>query len=176
MRILVVEDNSAFAASLKELLSEHEITTCYTFRQAMQELHHSWQLIIIDLSLPDGDGLDLMEEIRERFAIPVLVLTGDKNEYRMIEAYKAGIDDYIEKPVRLRVLKEKSAAISRNRGLQERRIRYEGHELNTGTYRLDDVRLNRTQTKLLEMLMEEQGNLVTYERLSASFRHSRLYY
>lgn len=165
MKILIIEDNPAFARSLKTHMDEYEVQLCYTADQAWQELSSVWDLYLIDIGLPDGDGLSLVQEIRSRTDHPILVISASRQEGDMITGYRRGIDDYIEKPVRLPVLQEKIRAMIRNRGLAGKKYEWHGIVLDVAAMRLQAIPLTKTETCILTLLMQNPGQYVGMESL-----------
>jgi two-component system KDP operon response regulator KdpE len=99
--ILVVEDELEIRRFLHSALSDegYKIVEAATVKRgAIDATTHKPDLIIVDLGLPDGDGLDLIHRIREWSPMPILVLSARAQERSKIEALDAGADDYITKP------------------------------------------------------------------------------
>ncbi len=102
LNILLVEDDHAYAALITELLERHgaaSVTHCLRMRDALASLaEHRFDALLLDLSLPDGWGLDLMAEVRENAPeMPVLVLTGRDDEELAVNAVQQGAQDYLVK-------------------------------------------------------------------------------
>lgn len=116
MRILIVEDNKHLAESLRTALGSYfVIEVARTGEQAMTLLEeHDFGLVILDLGLPDAEGIDICRAIRaENKQMPILVVTGENRAYVMIQVLDAGADDYITKPFRSRELKARVRALLR---------------------------------------------------------------
>ena len=79
MRILIVEDDKNLALTLKEVVESKgfETTVCFNFRQALNEIEKAFDLYLLDVRLPDGNGLDLCERIRETSEDPILFISSD---------------------------------------------------------------------------------------------------
>ncbi|MFK8025511.1 MAG: response regulator, partial [Ilumatobacter sp.] len=98
--VLVVEDAPEFAQLVTAALrAEHEVTTAATLADARERFYAvSPDLVVLDLTLPDGDGLDLCQEIRRDSDAFVLVLTGRDDEVDKLVGFRLGADDYMTKP------------------------------------------------------------------------------
>ena len=115
-RILVIEDDPAVAELVQLYLRNagFELAQAATARAARIALaDFRPELIVLDLGLPDTDGTDLLREIRERSAVPVLALTARAEDAQKVEALEAGLDDYVTKPFNPRELVARVRAILR---------------------------------------------------------------
>ena len=99
-QILVVEDDPHLGPLLKEYLSgDYLVEHASTLKEAQAWLGtHSPQLILLDLNLPDGDGLDLVQALRQYSSTPVLVLSARSGVQERVAGLNAGADDYLTKP------------------------------------------------------------------------------
>ena len=99
-RIIIVEDDQFLQESLKEALEikSYEIVLCSNVKETREKIHPGIDLIIMDINLPDGDGISLCREIRKQYHIPILFLTCKNEEETIVEALNAGGDDYVSKP------------------------------------------------------------------------------
>ena len=114
-RILVVEDDAAFGTMLQTWLrkSGYETVLVSHYELAKAEIaSHSFNLILTDLRLPDGDGILLMSWVREKMKsrVPIIVMTGYAEVQTAVSAMKLGAFDYLKKPINPSVLEEKIAA------------------------------------------------------------------
>lgn len=117
MNVLVVEDDTLLAAGLTSALTraDYKVTHAGDGRMALASLD-AWDidLLILDLGLPDMDGLDVLRTLRSRkLAVPVLVLTARDGIEQQVAALDAGADDYMEKPFDLRELQARVRALLR---------------------------------------------------------------
>ncbi len=114
--VLVVEDAPEFAQMVTAILrkANHRVRTATTIADAMEALVATPpDLVILDLTLPDGDGLDLCRVIRERSSAYVLVLSGRDEEIDKLLGFKLGADDYVTKPFSPRELGARVEALLR---------------------------------------------------------------
>ncbi len=101
-KILVVEDDSAIAEAVESVLNSenYQAISATTVAQAMQLLESDeLSLVLLDLKMPDGDGLDVLHHIRQQESnLPVIMMTGVNDVKRAVECMKAGAQDYLRKP------------------------------------------------------------------------------
>lgn len=117
MNVLVIEDDMLLATGLRRALtrSGYVATHASTGSQALNALRTiDFDLVILDLGLPDMDGLDILRSMRhQRIAVPVLVLTARDGVEQQVKALDCGADDYMEKPFDLRELEARVRALLR---------------------------------------------------------------
>jgi DNA-binding response OmpR family regulator len=116
MRILVVEDDAAISTSLVDGLGDagFEPTAVGTGRDALAA--GEFDLVLLDLGLPDMDGLDVCRALRAASDVPIIVLTARSDELDRVLGLELGADDYVVKPFSLRELVARIRAVSRRRG------------------------------------------------------------
>jgi DNA-binding response OmpR family regulator len=114
VRVLVVEDDDGVAQALVAALSEHGYHTTAVGR-AVDVWHHvhDVDLVLLDLGLPDGDGLEVLRRVRRIGGPGVLVLTARGTERDVVRGLRLGADDYLVKPVRLGELLARIEAVRR---------------------------------------------------------------
>jgi len=114
--VLVVEDAPEFTRVVTTVLRNagHQVRTAGSIAEALDELSiSSPDVVILDLGLPDGDGLDLCRMIRERYSAYVLMLTGRDGEVDKLLGFRLGADDYVTKPFSARELAARVEALLR---------------------------------------------------------------
>ena len=107
-QILIVEDDPALSQGIRLALGQEgrQFVQAGTIGQAERELaERTFDLLILDLNLPDGNGLDLLSRLRDRSALPVLILTANDLEMDQVTGLELGADDYVTKPFSLAVLR-----------------------------------------------------------------------
>ncbi|MGF7142430.1 DNA-binding response OmpR family regulator [Anaerotaenia torta] len=170
MRILLVEDDLSLQNGISFKLNKegNEVACADTVEGALSLLNNgNFHMAILDISLPDGSGLDLCRRIRQTApATHILFLTAKDTETDIIMGYDIGADDYLTKPFSISVLLSKCNAVAR-------RIETDP---STGTISLDTSRqsayvrgtavlLTRNELRLLNLLLRNAGQIVTKERL-----------
>ena len=100
-KVLIVEDDIALAKSLKAALEvkdyQIEVADCYNLAIRMFQ-HMTFDILVVDIQLPDGDGIELCEYIRKQSQLPILFLTANDNEEMLVKGLNSGGDDYMTKP------------------------------------------------------------------------------
>jgi two-component system OmpR family response regulator len=174
VRLLIVEDNRALSQSLSGAFRAkgYAVDCAHAGEDAEAALHtQPYDLVILDLGLPDVDGMDVLRRLRQRRSrVPVLVLTArDSLEYR-VEGLNVGADDYVVKPFALAELEARAGALIR------RGVGGSGPVVTHGRLTLDTVGrvaavdgvaldLPRRELCLLELLLLRAGQVVEKQTL-----------
>lgn len=119
IKILIVEDDIQIVSALSQILTvEGFITDTATGKkQAMEKISsNSYDLILLDISLPDGNGFSICSAVRATTDTPVIFLTASSDEYSVVAGLNMGADDYIEKPYRPRELISRIHSVLRRSG------------------------------------------------------------
>jgi two-component system KDP operon response regulator KdpE len=159
LRVLVIEDDRAIRALLQSSLGVEgfSVQTAVSVSEAAAMLRNAVpDLVLLDLGLPDGDGADLVREIRRKYSLPVLVVSARHQEAEKVKLLDAGADDYLTKPFSVGELLEK---LYEHDGL---RIDIEERCV---TVRGEQVHLTPTEYKLLARLARSAGRVVTHRQL-----------
>ncbi|MEE1262361.1 response regulator transcription factor [Ruminococcus sp.] len=106
MKLLLIEDNKGIAKGLEFSLqgAGYETELCHNCEQAYAKIGGDYAVIIIDISLPDGNGFDLYKDIRRVNSSPVIFLTALDDEDSIVRGFDLGAEDYITKPFSTREL------------------------------------------------------------------------
>lgn len=114
MRVLLVEDDEGVASALVELLEQTGLTVTHTTRgeDALNRVKGA-DLVLLDLGLPDMDGLDVLRTLRRASTAPVIIMTARDSDGAVVLGLRAGADDYLVKPVRKTVLLARIEAVMR---------------------------------------------------------------
>ena len=182
MRLLIVEDNEELAELLAKGLQTagYQADILSTIEEAKSILGKtSYAALILDLGLPDGDGLELLRELRQRNnPIPVLVLTARGGLHDRIHGLRSGADDYLVKPFALEELIARLEAQLRRPGhLLDSNLRIANLEFDTRNRQasIDDQPqlFSAREIAVLELLMRSKGRVVSKKQVEDHiFGHS----
>jgi two-component system KDP operon response regulator KdpE len=174
-RVLVVDDERQILRALRIILRDagFEVATAGTVQEALDALAiHPPDAAILDLILPDGNGVDICRAIREWSEMPIIVLSAVGDEAEKVRALDAGADDYVTKPFGSgELIARLNAALRRAGGgaPEEPVLRAEGLELDLAAHRVavngGEVHLTPTEYELLRVLMQGRGRLMTHRAL-----------
>jgi len=172
-RILIVEDDIIMGGGVKLFLENkgYETVLSSNLSDARNALESSFSLILLDINLPDGSGLDFCREIRKNYSTPVIFLTANDTEANMIEGFKTGCDDYISKPFSVEILYQRIAAVLRRSQSGQPKERFVYKNLAVDFARMQamiserPVKLSATEYKLLELLIKNKGQVLTRRQI-----------
>lgn len=171
--ILILEDDEDLSEGICLSLQSPELTfvRCKTVAQAKQLLkERKYDLLILDINLPDGSGLDFCREIRKISRVPIALLTAKDMELDIVSGLEGGADDYITKPFSLMVLRARIRALLR-RNVPEQRSEYRKGCFQFLFDRMEfykngqAVDLSKTERRILHLLVFHEGQIITRERL-----------
>jgi two-component system, OmpR family, KDP operon response regulator KdpE len=177
--VLVIDDEPQIVRALRINLRvrHYEVHTAGTASEALEQAaRHPPDLVILDLGLPDMDGVEVIHGLRGWTEAPIIVLSGRADSTDKVDALDAGADDYVTKPFGMDELLARIRAVSRR----------SGHETDTPQVRLGDlvvdlaakrvmhseagaadIRLTPTEWHLLEVLLRNPGKLMSQQQLLA---------
>ena len=173
-RILIVEDDRALGEGLCLALKspEAEPLLCRTLAAARAALEAGEpDLLVLDVNLPDGSGLDFLRQLRESSALPVILLTANDMETDIVAGLESGADDYVTKPFSLAVLRARvNAQLRRGEGAPRGGpLVLDGFsfDFERMEFRRDGrlIELSKTEQKLLRVLVENRGRTLPRELL-----------
>jgi two-component system, OmpR family, KDP operon response regulator KdpE len=173
-RILVCDDELQILRALKVVLREagFEVEATATAREALDAAAvRPPDAAIIDLMLPDGNGVEVCRELRSWSELPILVLSAIGDEDQKVEALEAGADDYVTKPFGPRELVARLNAILRRAGdaVDEPAVTVNGLQVDLAarvvTRDGEEVHLTPIEYDLLRVLLRNRGRLMTHRAL-----------
>jgi two-component system, OmpR family, KDP operon response regulator KdpE len=178
--VLVIDDEPQILRALRINLRvrDYEVHTAGTATEALEiAAKHPPDLVILDLGLPDLDGVEVIHGLRGWTSAPIIVLSGRADSTDKVEALDAGADDYVTKPFGMDELLARMRAVSRRTGpdgdlpqvtlgglivdLAAKRV------IHAGDSSAADVRLTPTEWHLLEALLRNPGKLMSQQQLLA---------
>lgn len=176
--ILIVEDDTSLAIGLCRAFRSSDIQAvcCGCIADAGKELKKAqYDLVILDVNLPDGDGFSLLEKIKQEYDCAVIMLTANDLESDIVAGLENGADDYVTKPFSLAVLRARVHMQLRNREERIARSRdvdkyicgdyvfdFKHMEFYNGEERIE---LSKTEQKLLRILTANEGMTVMRDTL-----------
>jgi DNA-binding response OmpR family regulator len=177
MRVLLVEDDEGVASAVAELLGHAGASVVRAGRGA-DALHRvkDCDLVLLDLGLPDMDGLDVLRTLRRASAVPVIIMTARDSDGAVVLGLRAGADDYLVKPVRKTVLLARVDAVMRRLRRVEGGSSPPPGPVVAGSVVIDRERhevtlagtaqaLTKTEFQILATLAARQGEAVSREEL-----------
>jgi two-component system KDP operon response regulator KdpE len=173
-RVLVVDDEGQILRALRVVLREagFDVVTAGPASEALDRASvRPPEAAIVDLVLPDGDGIEVTRTLREWSEMPILVLSAVGEEEQKVSALEAGADDYITKPFGARELVARLQAALRRAGrpTEDPSIAVEGLEIDLAARTVcrdgDAIHLTPIEFDLLRMLVRNRGRLLTHRML-----------
>ncbi len=172
IRIQIIEDDVEMNNALKIYFEKagYIVLQCYNVNEAykMMQMPQA-DIIIVDIGLPDGSGLELAGKIKNSKDVPVVFLTARDEENDILKGYAAGCEEYITKPVSPKILQKKIEAIlKRSKTIgnvmiyKELQIDYEKRRIwKNGT----EIKLTSKEWKILSLMSKNRGKIMTQESL-----------
>jgi two-component system KDP operon response regulator KdpE len=173
-RVLVCDDEPQILRALRVILRDagFEVDPASTAAEALDKAAvRPPDAAIIDLVLPDGDGIEVCRQLREWTTIPIIVLSAVGEEEQKVRALEAGADDYVTKPFGARELVARLQATLRRAtpAPDDPVLKADGLEIDVAAHLVrrdgDEVRLTPIEYKLLSVLMRNRGRLLTHRML-----------
>lgn len=173
--ILIVEDDENLSRGITFAFEKdgYSIISANTIKAGKSCFNqHDIDLIILDLGLPDGNGMELCKSVREKSHIPIIMLTACDLETDEVQGLMSGADDYITKPFSLSVLRARIEAMFRRIETDD------SHIIQSGRFRLDanlckfyradkEIPISATEFRLLNYFISNAGQILTKEQILA---------
>ncbi|MDR0999974.1 MAG: response regulator transcription factor [Clostridiales bacterium] len=170
--ILLVEDNLRVQINNKEVLERHgySVLLAMSLAEARAMIRdRPLDAVVLDIALPDGNGLDFLEELRSTSEVPVLVLTADQTPERSSESLDAGSDDFLRKPYAIKELRARVDALIRRAARVPETVVKGLLKLNIvagqAFYGGEDLLLTQKEFSLLLLLVQNENKTVGAEYL-----------
>lgn len=177
-KVLIIDDDVELAELFQDYLQQEQfsVDTCFTGMEGLDAaLSGNYDLVILDMMLPDIKGTDILLKIRQQSLIPVLMFTAKGDDIDRIIGLESGADDYVPKPCTPRELVARIRAILRRTELVS--DRNDKHQLTVGPLSIHAetrqafwfeqvLDLTSTEFNLLEVLARQAGQVVTKQELS----------
>lgn len=171
-KILIIEDDNALAEGLARALSGEysNVETAYNLRKAQEKINEKkYDLIILDINLPDGNGFDFLSKIRNSIGSKIILLTANDMEADVVTGLELGADDYITKPFSLAVLRArvKNQLKKIESGSKIIKIDRYNFDFENMIFLENDqkIEITKTEQKLLQCLIKNAGITLTRDKL-----------
>jgi DNA-binding response OmpR family regulator len=175
MRILLVEDERSLAKEIHDFLqSEHHVLDEVSTKKAASEnlAVNSYDFVLLDLGLPDGDGLDLLQEVnRYQENASVIILTARTEVGDKLLGFESGADDYLSKPFSLLELKARMQAILRRKsGWKKDVVQLAGFEIHLNepliSFEGQEIKLTKKEYILLQFMLINKNRVLNRFQLA----------
>ncbi len=171
--ILLVEDNDTIIMGLKYSLEQEnfKVISAQNVSEFNKEINkNEIDLVLLDISLPDGNGFEICKKIKSKKDIPVIFLTAQDEETSVVLGLDLGADDYIVKPFRTRELISRINSVLRRYGHNESNlIQYKNIKIDTSSAKVykdnEEIIFTSLEYKILLMLFSNQNKLISREQL-----------
>lgn len=179
LSVLVIEDEKSIGDFIGKTLTSHDykVTTAINGKEGLAILTSSLpDIVLLDLGLPDMDGIDIIKQTREWSSLPIIVISARVQEKEKVAALDAGADDYITKPfgteellARIRTALRHSNKISSSMGVTNKPYSAKGLVIDFDKRIVsvdgNEVHLTRVEYKIVSMLAKHSGKVITYTSL-----------
>ena len=174
-RVLVVDDEAAILRFLKPALeaNDYEVAAAITVAEATKHIARELpDIVVLDLGLPDGDGKEVIRQVRQWSAVPIVVLSARDRETEKVEALDLGADDFVNKPFGVGELMARLRAALRHRAQRQGEtavIKLGEMEIDTTRHRVTragaEVKLTPKEFELFACLAQHTGKVMTHRQL-----------
>lgn len=168
MKILLVEDNKSIIKGLEYAFAQNGYSCEYCVRcdEAIRKAPFEYDIAVLDITLPDGNGFDLYKKIRRFSDLPIIFLTAVDDEDSIVNGLELGADDYITKPFSTKELLARIKRVA-NKNSRRNTVTVCGVTLDTEKSAVfengQQIELTALEYKLLSLLMQNAGRVVTRE-------------
>ncbi|MEY8320541.1 response regulator transcription factor [Lachnospiraceae bacterium 46-61] len=177
-KVLIIEDETAISNFIATTLKSNGYTALLSSngKEALSMIaSHCPDVILLDLGLPDIDGLEILKQLRKWSSIPVIIVSARVNEEEKVEALDAGADDYITKPFGtselLARIRTAMRHASQNSTIQNDKFSVKGLSIDFGKRLViidgKEVHLTQIEFKIVSLLAKSQGRVLTYDQIIA---------
>lgn len=167
-KIYIIEDDRSINRGIELTLGKekYEFRNFYNLSD-VKDIHNA-DLIILDINLPDGNGLDFLKMIRKSSRKPVLILTANDSEIAEVEGFQLGADDYVTKPFSLMALRLRIEKLL-ERSSDKISYSKDGLDLDFDSLNFKsngiEFELSKTEIRLLKYLVENEGVILSRKKL-----------
>lgn len=175
MKLLVVEDHQQLSSNIKSYLNQegYVCEVAANYQQAVEKLYaYEYDMVALDLMLPDGNGMDLLRSIKENWPTLCVLIISAKNALDdKIQGLNLGADDYLAKPFHLAELNARIKAVFRRKNQQgDDKLVFEEMVLNTNTFEVtvngELLDLTRKEFEMIQYLLLNQNRVLTKQSIA----------
>ena len=173
--IIIIEDEKNICNFIETVLTHqnYHVVCAYTGADGLKQINtHKPDVVLLDLGLPDMDGLEIIEEVRAYSSVPIIVISARTLERSKVAALDMGADDYLTKPFgTAELLARIRTALRHSQKTANENTRYEVGDLMIDFERRlvkvkdQDVHLTQIEYKLVSLLAQNAGRVLTYETI-----------
>ena len=171
--VLIIEDDKILNRGVTFALKKegYNVISAYSkFEGKQMILNNEIDFLLLDINLPDGNGIDICKEIRKKVNFPIVFFTANDTEEDMVKGFESGCDDYITKPFSVALLRHKvNATLRKNNIINKNIFEYDSLKIDFDKMSVGindkEVNLTITEYKLLELLIKNRGQVLTKEIL-----------
>lgn len=170
--ILIVEDNEVIVKGLRYLLEQEKfkVSVCKNAKETMDAVgKQDIDLVVLDITLPDGDGFELCKYIKQYTDIPIIFLTAKDEEQDVVKGFDLGAEDYIIKPFRNRELLSRINNVLRRFSRESNEILYKKIRINLDEKSVyvdnKNIEFTALEFKILVLLFTNIGKIITREQI-----------
>ncbi|MHC5098494.1 response regulator transcription factor [Peptoniphilus genitalis] len=169
-KIILIEDDEILSSGIESYLSKNDfkVETCKSFEEAKIRINNSFDLAILDINLPDRDGINLMNTLREN-NVRVIITTVKNDEKFIVRALDNGADDYITKPFKLSILRARIDKTLRTALVNDDFISFKDLALNNkeGSFYYKDKKLDLTslEFQVMKLFINNPNRIFTRDFL-----------
>lgn len=170
-KILIVEDELDLQQSLKETLElkQYKVDVASSYIEAIHKINNTIDLVIIDIQLPDGNGIDLCKQIRLTLEIPILFLTANDNEDMLVKGLESGGDDYMTKPFSIKELYARISSLLRRVNTNNSIVRIGDLTIDLNRYEIKKnnelISLSQIDYEIFFMFIKNKNQVLTRNQL-----------
>lgn len=173
-KILVVDDEEDIVLMLKSFFESrnYRVLTALSGKEALKQIEYQPDIILLDINMPQMDGLEVCQRIRDHVSCPILFLTARIEDADKVKGFSAGGDDYIVKPFSLVELEARVHAHLRreNRHITETKVKFTGeltidYEQRCVFWKEEQLSLAKKEFDIVEFLSQNPGQVFDKERI-----------
>lgn len=170
MKLLLIEDDQDIATNLKLFLEEkkYSVTICKNTKEAINSVKDSYDLIILDVMLPDGNGFDFYNSVISKKEIPTIFLTAKDDENYIVKGLELGAEDYITKPFSSKELLARiNKIILRNKKSNLIKVKDITFDIDKMTIykKNDEIKLTNLELKIVYLLFTNLNKVITRDAI-----------